>query len=122
MVDRSGFDRRPDRSDQPSDRASSSQDRSAHPARSRSLLFSCIRPDTWGREQASRNESSTSVELRLLEREMTELANRAKPTLDQRLSNSDKSHLKCHKKLKDIKKKSEKLAEVMQKLEEDHNQ
>ena len=124
-----GFDRRPDRSnqqsdgasssqdrsDQQSDRASSSQDRSAHPARNRSLLFS--NPDTWEHGQTNNSESSTEVEQRLREQEIRELDRRARQPLSQRLGKQMDFQQERSKQLKKFEKEIEKLEVLAEGLE-----
>jgi hypothetical protein len=84
MLGRRGFDRRPDRPNQQSDRTSSSQDRSAHPTRNSFLRLWGLRPSTWERGQTSSNESSTEVEQRPQQQEQRELFKREKLPLDKK--------------------------------------
>lgn len=116
------LDRHSGSNEQSSDRASSSQDRSAHPARKRSLLFSCLRPDNWQHGQTSRGESSTSVEQRLGQQEMRELGRREQLGLHERLGKIQEFQTKYHGKLNDMIKKRNEMEEKLQKLEKNHNQ
>lgn len=101
------------------DRARSSQSQT-HPARWRSLLFSCIHPETWERGETSSNESPAEVEQRL-QREQRERIEREKLPLISRvdiLHNFQRKHMT---KLKKIEGKVANLEALVKKLEESCN-
>jgi hypothetical protein len=111
-----GFDRRPDRPNQQSDGASSSQDQSAHSARNRSLLFSGL--STWEQHrQTSNSESFTEAERRLREQETIELDRRAGLPLDQRTVKQVNFQLERSKQLKKFEKEIKKLEVLAEGLE-----